>query len=52
MHIYHDENTRQLYVDDGTRIVSVDASKFDRLEISYLVQSRAVKALLKEVIAK
>lgn len=50
MNVYYNELLKEIHIDVGTRIISVDASELDKNDILYATQSQAVSAILNSII--
>lgn len=46
MHVYYNEKLKEIHIDDGTRIISINAKEYDELEINFATHSAVVIALL------
>lgn len=47
--IYYNEITREIIADVGTKVITIDATKYDRTEIYFACYSEVFRDLLKEM---
>lgn len=47
--IYFNETTKEIIADVGTKVITIDATKYDRTEIAFACYCEVFKDLLKEM---